>query len=195
VFLDILFFMNKIILGFDISSNTIGYCVLSVDLSTKHITFIKSGFVKPTKKGNIVERLANTRKAITDIIENVKPDYIGIEDLIKFMPKSTATAVVMLTTFNRMICLTCYDYLKKSPALFNVMSIRHGIKKDKILPKKEDIPELVAYHLNIKFPYITTTRSKAKNSIKSESYDVADGCAVALYYAFILIGKIKGKIT
>ncbi len=187
--------MNKIVLGFDISSTTIGYCVLSVNLSTKHISYIKSGFVKPSKKGNIVERLAHTRKEINSIIEDVKPDYIGIEDLIKFMPKSTATAVVMLTTFNRMICLTCYDYLQKSPALFNVMSIRHGIKTNKMLPKKEDIPELVAHHLGIKFPYILSKRTKIKNTIKSESYDVADGCAVALYYAFLLLGRVKGKVA
>lgn len=195
MFRDIFDFMNKTILGFDISSNTVGWCSLQIDEFTKGIMYLDSGFIKPIKKGTIIDRLVHTRKAIIDIIENVKPDYIGIEDLIKFMPKSTATAVVILTTFNRMICLTCYDYLKKSPKLFNVMSIRHGIKKEKTLPKKEDIPELVARHLNIKFPYVTTSRGKMKNSIKSESYDVADGCAVALYYAFILVGKIKGKIV
>ncbi|MCP6726354.1 hypothetical protein NL526_30315, partial [Klebsiella pneumoniae] len=77
----------------------------------------------------------------------------AIEDLIKFMTKSTATTVVVLTTFNRMVCLLAYDYLKKQPELFNVMSIRHALKLNKILPKKEEMPELVAKHLEIKFPY------------------------------------------
>jgi len=184
--------MNKIVLGLDISSNTIGWCALKINEITKKIIYLRSGFIKPFKSGNIVERLIQTRQEIISLIMDIKPDYIGIEDLIKFMPKSTATTVVMLTSFNRMICLVCYDYLKRSPALFNVMSIRHGLKVNKILPKKEDIPELIAQHLDIKFPYIISTRGK--KNIKVESYDVADGCAVALYYSFILTGKIKGKV-
>ena len=83
-----------------------------------------------------------------------------------------------------------FDYLKKSPELFNIMSIRHGLKLSKILPKKEEMPELIAHHLNIKFPYIYNKKGK----IAVESYDMADGVAVALYYAFLVTGKIKRKI-
>lgn len=187
--------MSKTILGFDLSSSTVGWCSLEVDEQIGNIKFINCGYFKPTKKGSIIERIVDTREKILDIFDKVKPDYIGIEDLIKFMPKSTATTVVVLTTFNRMICLLSYDYLKSYPELFNVMTIRHGLKTNKILPKKEDMPELVAKHLGIKFPYVYGKIDKQGNKkIKVESEDMADAVAVALYFAFVLIGKIKRKV-
>lgn len=180
--------MSKV-LGFDVSSTTIGYCVLELDDLTKEIKLSHLNYFKPTKNGSIIDRIVDTRNKILSIIDTYKPDYIGIEDLIKFMPKSTATTVIMLTTFNRMVCLSCYDYLGRGPELFNVATIRAGLKIDQARPKKEDMPELVAKHLGIIFPYETNKKGK----IKVENYDKADGMAVALYYAFLLVGKVKRK--
>lgn len=180
--------MTKV-LGFDVSSTTIGYCVLEID-DNNQIHFGYANYLKPAKKGNIIERIVDTRDKIQSIIEQVKPDYIGIEDIIQFMKgHSTAKTIIMLTTFNRMIGLCAYDYLKKSPELFSVMTIRHGLKTGKDLPKKEDMPELVAKHLGITFPY----EANKKGKVKVESFDMADGVAVALYYAFVLTGKVKRK--
>ena len=105
--------------------------------------------------------------------------------------KSTAKTVITLTTYNRMIGLVAYDYLAKAPEMFNVMSIRHGLKLNKKLPSKQEIPELVSKHLGITFPY----EYKKTGKLKVENEDKADGTAVALYYAFLLSGKIvkKGK--
>lgn len=179
----------KRILGFDISSTTIGYCVLEIT-DSNDIQFILCNYVKPLKKGSIIERVAHTRDVIQSIIDQVKPDYIAIEDIVQFMAgASTAKTIITLTTFNRMIGLLSHDYLKKPPALYSVMSIRHGLKTDKIFPKKEEIPDLVAKHLKIKFPYLFNKKGK----IKVESYDMADGVAVALYHAFVLTGRVKVK--
>ena len=181
--------MSKV-LGFDVSSTTIGYCVLEVDQVFGKIDFVYANYLKPIKKGTIIERIVDTRNKIQTIIDQVKPDHIGIEDIIQFMQgKSTAKTIITLTTFNRMIGLLAHDYLQKSPELFSVMTIRHGLKVGKDLPKKEDMPELVAKHLGITFPYETNK----KGNIKVESYDMADGVAVALYYAFVLTGKVKRK--
>lgn len=185
--------MSKKILGFDVSSSCIGYCVLEVD--GDKVKFISCNYLKPIKTGNIIERIVDTRNKIKKIIEEIKPDYIGIEDIISFMQgKSTAQTIITLTTFNRMICLLAYDYLGRMPDLFNVMSIRHGLKINNIFPKKEDMPELVAKHLEITFPYERSTKGKNKGGIKVESYDMADGVAVALYLAFTLTNKIKRKV-
>lgn len=182
--------MIKRILGIDCSSTTIGYCVLSWDEANNDIKFEKASYIKPIKKGSIIERIVDTRNKIQKVIIDSKPDYIAIEDIIQFMKGlSTAKTIIMLTTFNRMIGLTAYDYLGKSPELFNVMSIRHGLKLNKDLPKKEDMPALVAHHLGITFPYEYNKLGK----IKVESYDKADGMAVALYQAFLLSGKITRK--
>jgi len=180
--------MSKRVLGFDVSSTTIGYCILDIE-DDNSIKFVKCNYFKPTKKGTILERIINTRETIIKIINDAKPDYIGIEDLIKFMPKSTATTVVILTTFNRMVCTAAYDYLKGYPELFNVMTIRHGLKTGADLPKKEDMPELVAKHLGITFPY----EYNKNGVVKEESRDMADAVAVALYHAFQLTGKTKKK--
>lgn len=186
--------MNKIVLGFDVSSATIGYCALEVNEVSGDIKYIKMDYLSPSKKGTIMERIVDTRDKILDIVKSIKPDYIGVEDLIKFMPKSTATTVVVLTTFNRMICLLSYDYLGHHPELFNVMTIRHGLKLNKILPKKEEMPDLVAKHLGITFPYVYKTSKKNGKTVAPVSEDMADGVAVALYYAFMLTGKVKKKV-
>ena len=185
--------MTKRILGFDISSTTIGHCILDID-DNNNIVFVKAGYLKPLKTGTIIERIVDTRNKIQKIIETAKPDHIGIEDIIQFMAgKSTAKTIIMLTTFNRMACLCAHDYLNKAPELFNVMTIRHGLKINKDLPKKEDMPELVAKHLGINFPYERSTKGKKSGAIKEESFDMADGVAVALYYTFLLTDKIKRK--
>jgi Holliday junction resolvasome RuvABC endonuclease subunit len=189
----------KRVLGFDVSSTTIGYGVLEIDDDNK-INFVLCNYIKPNKNGTIIERIVETRNMVQSIIDQVKPDFIAIEDIIQFMQgHSTAKTIIMLTTFNRMIGLTAHDYLHESPALFSVMTIRHGLKLGKAFPKKEEIPELVAKHLNISFPYLSTkskTTKKGKkieSKIKVESYDMADGVAVALYYAFVLTGRAKPK--
>lgn len=180
--------MSEIVLGFDISSQTIGWCALRID-DGYTISIIKYGYIKPPKKGHILERIVKTRDEVNKVINEIKPNYIGVEDLIKFMVKSTATTVVVLTSFNRMVCVTAYDYLQKYPELFNVMTIRHGLKLNKILPSKQDMPDLVAKHLGFTFPY----EKNKKGKIKDENYDAADGIAVALYYAFMLTGRAKKK--
>jgi len=179
----------KKVLGIDVSSTTIGYCVLEIDDNNK-INFVSANYLKPIKKGTIIERIVDTRNKIEDIINKTKPDYIGIEDIIQFMKgHSTAKTIIMLTTFNRMIGLCAYDYLQKAPELFSVMTIRHGLKLGKDLPKKEDMPDLVSKHLGITFPYEVNKKGK----IKVESFDMADGVAVALYYALVLTGQVKRK--
>ena len=183
--------MIKRVLGFDISSTCIGYSLLEIDDANNTIKYLDMNNHKPIKKGNMVERLAKTRDAVKKIVEKYKPDYIGIEDIIQFMKnQSSAKTVITLALFNRMVGLVCYDYLGRSPELFNVMQIRHGLKTGKEAPKKENMPDLVANHLGITFPYVY----KKSGARAPESEDMADGVAVALYYAFVLTGKITLKI-
>lgn len=181
---------TKIILGFDSSSTTIGWSVLEIDDIANSIKLIKADYIKPIKTGNIIERIVDTRDKIIAIIKDVQPNEIAIEEIIQFMAgKSTAKTIIMLTTFNRMICLVAYDYLQKSPILYSVLSIRHGLKLNKIFPKKEDMPSLIEKHLNIKFPY----EYGKKGKLKVENFDKSDGIAVGLYHAFVLLGRTKKK--
>jgi Holliday junction resolvasome RuvABC endonuclease subunit len=182
------------ILSFDISSTTIGYAVLQID--NNQIKFVSCNYLNPKKEGSIISRLVDTRDKIQTIINNVKPNYIGIEQIVEFMKgKSTAKTIIMLTSFNRMISLLAYDYLKTEPGIFSVMSIRHALKQNKIFPKKEEIPALVAAHLGVTFPWIySKPRGKSPAKLIIENYDMADAVAVGLYYAFLLTNKIKKKV-
>jgi Holliday junction resolvasome RuvABC endonuclease subunit len=173
---------NMRVLGFDISSTTTAYALISYEGGISKL--LECGYIKPIKNGHIIERLANTRNQIKTIIFKLKPDIIVIEDILQFMKnKSTAKTIVTLTAFNRMIGLISYDYLNIVPELLNVNSIRHCLKnliELECVPKKEDIPDVVAEILNIDFPW----EYNKKHKIKMENYDKADAMAVALTYIY-----------
>jgi Holliday junction resolvasome RuvABC endonuclease subunit len=180
--------MSKI-LGFDCSSTTLAYAVLDVNEKSNNIKYITSNYIKPIKAGSIIQRLVDTRNKIKSIVEEIKPDYIVIEDIIKFMAgASSATTIIRLTEFNRMICLLSYDYLSREPELLSVMTIRHKIKKCANLgklPHKEELPVLLEKLLNINFPWLYNK----KNGIKVESYDKSDAICCAYVYALKLIDE------
>ncbi len=183
------------VLSIDCSSSTIGWSVLYVN-QPNSISFVNCGYIKPNKDGNLIDRLFETKQEIIALIDKYKPDQVAVEEIIPFMQgASTAKTIIMLTTFNRMVCLTIRELLGTAPELFSVMSIRHGLKLNKILCKKEEMPELVAKHLEITFPYEYISKGKNKGKPAPESYDKADAIAVGLYYAKILLGQIKRPKT
>ena len=182
---------DKIVLGFDVSSSAIGWCTLKID-DAQNITHIKSGYIKPEKEGDIIERIASTRDRLQELINEIKPDDIAIEQIVKFMSgKSSANTIIMLTTFNRMCGLLAYDCLGKLPNYYGVLKIRHGLKTNKKLPAKEEMPDLVSKHLGMKFAWELNRNDNPYDT----NYDRADGIAVALYHAFVLTGKTKKTKT
>ncbi|MEY2703917.1 MAG: hypothetical protein RLY43_2556 [Bacteroidota bacterium] len=171
------------VLGLDASTNTIGISI--IDYIDGNFTLIDKLFYKPPKKGHPIEKLAFTKMSISNVIEKYKPDHIALEDIILFMKgKSTAKTTTSLAALNRTVGLAAYEYSNVPPTLLNVLTIRHAIK-DKTLPSKEDIPELVAQKLGFKWEWMKDKNGK----IMPENYDVADGIAVAL--AFICL-TLKG---
>ena len=167
-------------MGLDASTTTIGLCLLSYDDNT--ITLDNLIYYKPPKNGNIFERLAETRKYICDKISEWKPDCVTIEDIVLFMPNSTsANTVVTLAVLNRVIGLAVFDNLNQPPYLYNAMRVRHAIKDGKVLPSKQEIPELIAKILNISFPYI---KNKKGINIK-ENEDMADAVACGICHIYM----------
>lgn len=165
-------------LGIDCSTKTIGYTVIETDDQYNNPKIVICSFIKPPKKGNRFEKIVETQKMIQDILKKYKIDICGIEEIIQFMKGgSGAKTIIALARINTSVGLTCYNYLSHSPLMCNVMAIRHGIKLDKELPKKEEIPALIEKILGINFPYV---KDKA-GEIAEESFDAADSCAVGLY--------------
>src|SRR5665213_2117850 len=134
----------KRVLGFDCSSSTTGYCLLELNDDTNKIKLIEVSYLKPmkTEKGSIIERLADTRNKLADIINQLRPTDIAIEEIITFMPRrSSANTVITLAVFNRMLGLLSFDYLNKAPTMYPVMQMRRGISNSNPPPQKEEIPE------------------------------------------------------
>jgi len=180
-------------MGLDASSATIGLCLLKYD--DKKIELEHVEFYKPPKKGDIFERLQQVRQYIFGKISELEPDEAALEEILLWMGggkrcpvckqkmgrQSTAKTITTLTALNRTVGLAVLDNLGKSPYLYNVMSIRHKIKKDKKIPKKEEVPERVAEILGIDFPY----KLNKRNNLAKENEDMADAIAVALCHIFV----------
>lgn len=172
----------SIILGFDISTSTIGWC--AIEINDGKMYYLECDYIKPPKKGTIFERLAKTKEEILQVIHTYQPDYVGIEDIVKFMKgHSTAKTIISLASINRMVGLTVHEHCKNSPELFSVLQIRHGIRRMsglKKLPPKEDIPELTAKILGMN-SFMWRYKKTGKPMI--ENYDMADAMACAIYCA------------
>lgn len=175
-----------IIIGWDVSSSVCGWSVLKIEQN--NVKYIDSGYFKPLKKGDIFERLKDTQNKVKVLLEKYKPNEIAIENITEFMAnKSSSKTIIMLALFNRMVGMTCYDYLGKSPELISVMSIRHGLKLTKELPSKDQMPALVEKHLNITL----SVERKKNGKIADEYYDKCDGIAVSTFFAFKLTEKLE----
>lgn len=170
-------------MGLDASTTTIGISIIDYDDYGDSKSFVLCDYFKPPKNGNIFERLAVVRNFIIEMLRKYKPDDVALEDIILFMQgRSTAATVSSLAVLNRTVGLAILNETGRPPELLNVMSIRHALKLEKDLPKKEDMPNLVAHHLDIEYPWRYVTKGKNKGKIAVESYDSADAVAVALAF-------------
>jgi len=189
------------IISFDISTSTIGICVIDFDKKGK-AKLVYIDYYKPIKHTiedkniDFLFTLSEAKKHILVLVEKYKPDYIAIEDFIRFMKgHSGAGTIIPLSCLNRTICLSMYEQYAKTPLyICNVMSIRTRIKKDigrTDLPGKEEIPDILEKLLNITIPSPTKkTRSGLK--IREERNDMADAVAVA-YYCYKLLQQQEAK--
>jgi Holliday junction resolvasome RuvABC endonuclease subunit len=185
--------MIKRILGLDVSSTTIGIALLLWNDITNTVKLDTLTYLKPIKTGTLLERLYSTRNRMGEILNQLKPDQIAIEDILFYVPgKSSANTITVLASFNRMIGVLAIDYLQKTPYLYSVGDIRRGIKPPHLEKlDKQEVPDVVANYLNIKFPWRYNKRTQKP---LEENLDMADGLAVALYHTFIIAGHIKPPI-
>lgn len=166
-----------IIMGIDASTSTIGLSV--IDHSKNKTILVHLEYFKPNKKLDILEMLQQVQKYIISKIDEFKPDEIILEDILLGLGrKTTIKTLAGLAVLNRTVGLAVLNRLNKPPIMYNVLKVRHAIKLSKVLPKKEEIPELVAKILNIKFPYVFN--KKQKQII--ENQDMADSIALILAY-------------
>jgi crossover junction endodeoxyribonuclease RuvC len=68
-----------IILGIDPGLATVGFGVIRKDKSG--VSFVDCGVIKTPAKTDLAERLHTIKKDIEEILDSVKPDAVGIEEL------------------------------------------------------------------------------------------------------------------
>jgi hypothetical protein len=187
-------------MGLDASTSTIGISIIDYEDGYQSV-LVWHGYYKPIKTYGPLEMFKMARDHIWYVASKWDVDDVVIEDYIKFMKgassarkgASSASTIIPLAILNTTIRLGFLDKplfgtdgSQVKIHCLNVMKIRHSIKLSKELPKKENIPELVAHHLNIPYPWLYKINRRTKREeIMVESYDEADSMAVALAWAKI----------
>lgn len=165
--------MSKII-GFDISSTTIGYAVFTDGEITGQ------GYVSPPPKkfGSLCLRLYETLKEINEVLTKEKPDLAIVEEYAQRFTKgrSSAHTIKMLAVFNEMITLACYTHMKKEPIRYMPATIRKTLGLKSPVEKIDVLNRVIELHPNFK-----TKLNRIKN-IRKENYDEADAAATVIHY-------------
>jgi Holliday junction resolvasome RuvABC endonuclease subunit len=180
------------IIGLDASTSTVGICIL--DYNEQSIKLVHYEYYKPDKSNGLLDMLQKTRAYILDLFYKYQVQEFVIEDFVKFMKgASSASTVIPLAILNMTLRLAMLD-IGVIPESLNVLKIRHTIKRNKELPKKEDIPELVAYHLGIDYPWYYKINKRTKQQVViEESFDVADAMAVSIAWVKLKIAPKKSR--
>jgi Holliday junction resolvasome RuvABC endonuclease subunit len=182
------------ILSLDASTTTIGIAVIDYN-NGYQCKLIHSEYYKPDKSIDLLDMLIKARSYILDIAIKYEINEFVIEDYLKFMKgKSSAATVIPLAILNTTLRLMIWDQLQIQSQALNVLKIRHALKLTKQLPTKEEIPDLVAHHLGIKYNWLYKINKRTKQQvIREESYDVADAIAVGLALVKIKSIPVKKK--
>ena len=173
---------DKKIMGLDISSATIGYCILDYE---KVITY---DYLKNNEKYNEYQQIQIASNTLIDIANEHEVDEIAIEQISEFFGnKSTSKTIIKLAKWNSIISYAMFNNFFNINH-HNVNSIRKLLKDDfnnknksklsKI--KKEEVPDIISDLLDFKFEYEYNKNGK----LKMENYDKADAIAVAYYHLF-----------
>lgn len=178
------------VLGLDCSTSTIGFGLIS--LGNKLLAY---GHLKPIKadKATLIERLAQVYADINMLCNQLRPSMIAIEDIKKYMPKSTAQTITILASFNRVVAVAGYNFIN-DVEFYSEAEVRKVIKNhyldknDKI--EKTDMPDFIINHISKKYNKI---KNKRNDNIAVETFDESDGIAVALCRS-ILEKKKNGSL-
>lgn len=188
---------KKLYVGIDVSTTTIGIGFILIQ--ENKIINIDSVYYSPRKFKNYektadgtIEMLFDAKNNVLNMIEdyskNIKIEpIIAVEDIILYMPKSTAQTTTILSAINKLICVSCLEKFKNVKT-YPVMTIRSNLRKLICLDsklEKQNVPlaieKYVAENHMQSYKYHMLTSKTGK--IIDENYDMADAIAVALINA------------
>lgn len=170
----------KKILGLDISSKTIGWALLS---DKKEL--LKYGHLKPPSKkkskDNLSLRLDFAFEGINNLVSDLSPDIVVIEDYSKKFTRgrSSANTIIVLACFNEVCGLAIYKKTKNKPERIPVTTLRSLVKKkyNMEISDKESVFKFCKNNFKNYLPKINRN-----GKVREESYDEADAIIVSLGY-------------
>lgn len=172
---------NELTLGLDISTSTIGYCIVDSDKKLISMSYVKLASVKDLfeKVTMFQEVLMKYKGLIT---------HVAIEDpLVMFQPGfSRAQILSLLSRFNGMCSTVAYFVYSKVPVYYNVNHARKLALPNMKFTKGCDRKQVVLEHISRMYPDVDWPRKpKATNSdgtfkLKDECFDMADAAVIAL---------------
>jgi Holliday junction resolvasome RuvABC endonuclease subunit len=155
---------------------------------------VSHGHIKPLdSRSNIFVRLQDAYEKISNLCQDINPTHVAIEDIVFYMKgRSSAKTISTLAVFNRIIGTCVYMHTGIIPKLMSVGTIRKLIRdtcpRVNSQFKKEEIPEIIRNNLEPEFHNIINRNG----NISNETYDEADGIAVAWAYS-IELGRQNGS--
>ena len=80
------------VLGIDPGLNSTGYGVISIRV--REISVVEAGVIRSKRTDSFPARLNSIHQGVTDVIESLKPDCVGLEDLYSHYERPQ-TAIIM----------------------------------------------------------------------------------------------------
>ena len=162
------------ILGLDISTSTIGYCIINNDGFLKRI-----GYIGISNIEDIVEKGYFVFQFFNNLLKEEKIEHIYIEDISqKFSPGfSSAGIITLLARFNGIVSFILYYITHIKPNYIMATSSRKKAYKMSF-KRGIDIKKQIFIEVNKreKIPWLKTQKGKIKN----ECYDMCDSYTLSL---------------
>ena len=155
------------ILGIDPGLNITGYGVLAIDGSD--VTMVEAGVVRSVRSKDMGKRLNSLHEGITEVIESLAPDCIGLEELYSHYERPQ-TAIIMGHA-RGVICLAAAQ--SQLPVCHYAATQVKKILTGNGRAPKNQVQLAVTRHLNL--------------PETPEPPDVADALAIALCHYFLSV--------
>jgi len=179
------------VLGLDISTTTVGYCIMDSNFNLHELSYIKLDKIDGLINKAIA--LQTVLQSYTDIVTDVSIE----EPLVRFKEGySSAQVLSMLSQFNGMCNILTHFVYNVTPVLYNVSNARKLAFPNMKFPtgchRKEVVRTRVAQeYTNIDWPF----KHKAKNpdgtpKLKDECWDMADALVISRCH---VVSLNKGK--
>ena len=172
------------ILGLDVSTSNVGYCIID-----KKGQIVQINFVKLSKFKSLCSKAKVLKDALMELIIRYEITHIYIEEALQRFSfgRSSAGTITKLASFNGVTQYLCYDIFNVEPILLNVnnarklLDIKTQSKKKAGKDVKTQVFEWVTDHLNYQWPtkILQAGPRKGTEIIIDQAYDMCDAWVIA----------------